>query len=199
MKLILILNTITSFSQQAKMKYTLEELKSKSKQELIDISLDILQEKQPLLIINPEDFEIVVFANNQDIIVEWKRKITYVPMKDRIKGIYQYDLSVSILTNDISKTFFSGLTAHNHLDQDSVFIPSEEDTKIIEIVENEYNLKDKNGQVYVVERENEYNIICIDEFFRSDQIIEKKTYKKGFITHKEKMIYGKPNGFTEID
>ncbi|HEX8016262.1 MAG TPA: hypothetical protein VF465_13595 [Flavobacterium sp.] len=181
------------------MKYTLEELKSKPKQELIDISLDILQEKQPLLIINPEDFEIVVFANNQDIIAEWKRKITYVPMKDRIKGIYQYDLSVSILTNDISKTFFSGLTDRNHLDQDSAFIPSEEDTKIIEIVENEYNLKDKKGQVYVVERENEYNIIYIDEFFRSDQIIEKKTYKKGLITHKEKMIYGKPNGFTEID
>ncbi len=80
-------------------------------------------------------------------------------------GIYHYDISVSILANSISSVSFSALSGHQHLGQDSLFVLSEEDIKIIEIIKSEYNLSDKTGQFYIVEQENEYEIIHSNDFF----------------------------------
>lgn len=55
-KAILLLNTIICLAQPSK-KFTMENLKSKSKAELIELALEILKEKQPSLLIGSDDFE----------------------------------------------------------------------------------------------------------------------------------------------
>lgn len=195
--LLLILNSINAVAQNKTMQ-NMEELKIKTKQELIEIAVAILKEKQPSLIINPDDFEISVFETPQDILVDCKRKITFIPMENRITADYQYDISVMILAKCISKSYLSGVKHSKNSVEDSSFVLSDEDLKIIEIAKKESNRNDKSEQIYIVEQENDYTIIHFTDFFRSDQIIEKKTFARGLSSHKEKIPQSDSGNFKEI-
>lgn len=197
-KLILILNTITSLAQHTKMEYTMEHLKSKQRQELIEMALEILKEKKPSVIIDSDDFEVSVLGNSQDILVQWLRKVTFIPLENRFKGIYQYDITVSLMTNCISKSHYSDLKYNNYVESDSLFSLTSDDEKIIEIAKQVYDDSNEKGQIYVVEKENHYEIIQITDTFRSGQLIDKKTFSKGLLTHKEKVQQSKLQNYLEI-
>lgn len=163
-----------------------QELDSKNKAELIQTALEILKKKQPSVIINADDLEVNVLGNDQDILVQWQRKVTFIPLKNRFNEIYKYDIMVSLMTNYISKSHYSDSKSSNYFESDSLFSLTNDDEKIIEIAKQVYNNSSKKGQIYVVEKENNYEIIHITESFRSSQLFEKGTFGKGVLTHKEK-------------
>lgn len=195
--LVLILNIISSIAQHKTMD-DIEQLRRKKKHELIELALEILKEKDPSTKINSDDFEVVVLGNNQDILAEWKRKVTFIPLEIRCPGIYQYDITVSIITKCISRTYSSGIKSSNYLSQDLSFMLTNEDDKVIEMAKQEYNRSNEKGQFYILEKENVYEIIHITDFFRSSQLIEKGTLNKRELTHKEKIQQSESQNYFEI-
>lgn len=65
---IVILYTITILAQHTKMQYTIEQLKIKPKQEIIQIALDILKKKQPSLIIDRSIADISISLSDLTIL-----------------------------------------------------------------------------------------------------------------------------------
>lgn len=74
---VLFLNAITCLGQHTKKEKIKEQLRSKQKEELTQIALEILKEKQSSIKIDLND-KVTVLGNDQDILVEWKRKITFI-------------------------------------------------------------------------------------------------------------------------
>lgn len=185
--MILFLNVFLVNAQQPSEMKNRTELNSKNKQELIETALEILKEKEPSVVINADDFEITVLGNDQDILVQWQRKVTFIPLKNRFNGIYQYDIMVSLMTDCISKSHYSDSKSNNYFESDSLFSLTNDDEKIIEMAKQMYNDSNEHGQIYVVEKENDYEIIHTTASFRSSQLIEKETFEKGLLTHKEKL------------
>ena len=198
MSLIFIMNTISSLAQHSKNEKTMENLRLKSKKELVELALEILKEKQPSAVINADDFEVSVLRNDQDVLVEWQRKVTFIPLKNRFNGIYQYDIMVSLRTNCISKSHYSDLQSNNYFEPDSLFSLTNDDNKIIEIAKKVYDDSTEKGQIYVLEKEKNYEIIQLTQSFRSSQLIEKGTFGKGVLTHKEKVEPYKSQNYFEI-
>lgn len=196
--LILFLNVFSVNAQQPSEMNNRTELYSKNKQQLIETALEIMKEKQPSVIINADDFEVTVLGNDQNILVQWQRKVTFIPLKNRFNGIYQYDIMVSLMTDCISKSHYSDSKSNNYFESDSLFNLTNDDEKIIEMAKQVYNDSTEKGQIYIVENENDYEMIHITDSFRSSQLIEKDTFEKGLTTHKEKVPQSKFQNYSEI-
>ena len=65
--LFLLLN-ITVLNAQKQMNYTREELKTKSKVELIEIAKNLLEEKHPEIALNINDFNIKTWSDEYGIV-----------------------------------------------------------------------------------------------------------------------------------
>ncbi|PXY47009.1 hypothetical protein [Flavobacterium hydrophilum] len=172
MKLILILNTISSLAQHTKA-YNMEHLKSKSKQELIEIALEILKEKQQSLIIDSDDFESTAWQNSKKILVKFRRYIRFIPLNT---DPYQYyDITVNLITKQV-------------LPFDSVFnftffIPTEEDKKKLDFIKSKTDFaKQSNSEITITENEDHYWISNSSKTSFSKFFINKKTgFKSGLL------------------
>lgn len=118
LQFVCILNTFISIAQHTKA-YNMEYLKSKKKQELIQMALLILKEKQPSLVLNPYDFETTAWKNSTGILIKFRRYIRFIPLN---AGPNQYyDITINLITKQILP-FESGYNF-------SFYIPSEEDKR----------------------------------------------------------------------
>lgn len=116
LQFVCILNTFISIAQHAKA-YNMEYLKSKKKQELIEMALLILKEKQPSLVLNPDDFETTAWKNSTEMLIKFRRYIRFIPLN--AEPNQYYDITINLITKQILP-FESGYNF-------SFYIPSEED------------------------------------------------------------------------
>lgn len=171
-KIDLIFSICNSFSQHTKT-YNMENLKSKSKLELIEIAFEILKEKQPSLVINPGDFESTTWGNSKEIIVKFRRYIRFVSINSN--PYQQYDISINLITKQI-------------LPIDSIFDfafykPTEEDKKKVDFVNKKTNFqKQPNSEITITENEDHYWISNNSKTSLSKFFISKETgFKSGLI------------------
>ncbi len=184
--LFLFLN-IMLLNAQKNMDYTFEELKTKSKNELIQIAKDLLKERYPKIILNINDFDIRVWNNPYGKLeVVFRRSIRYV--SSEIENI-NYDITMNLNTKEI-------IPFDN---QDMLFYtPSKKADKAIGELK-EKGLLPKNNQTdieYTITENSEYYLIsCFDNLHHIDKslitnqehpylsktIINKKTGKTIFL------------------
>ncbi|MDR7212088.1 hypothetical protein [Flavobacterium piscis] len=172
LKLILIFNTCISFAQHTKT-YNMEYLKSKSKQELIEIAIKILKEKQPSLIINFDEFEGTAWGNSKEILVKFRRYIRFIPLNT--EPYQYYDISVNLVTKQILP-FESGYNF-------TFYIPSEEDKKKLNFIKEKANFpRQSDFDITITENEDHYWISNTSKTSFSKFFINKKTgLKSGVI------------------
>lgn len=97
--IIFLFLNIMLLNAQKKMDYTNEELKTKSKNELIQIAKALLKIRHPKIILNINDFKIRVWNNSYDEIeVVFSRPIRYV--SGEIENI-RYDITMNLNTKEI--------------------------------------------------------------------------------------------------
>lgn len=153
------------------MEYTIEQLKIKPKQELIQIALDILKEKQPSLIIDSDDFESTAWGNSKEILVKFKRYIRFIPLKT--EPYQYYNITVNLVTKQILP-FESGF---NFI----FYIPSEEDKKKMDFIKEKAGFsKQADLDITITENEDNYWISKKSKTAFSKFFINKKTgFKSG--------------------
>lgn len=149
------------------------ELDSKNKQELIQIGLDILKEKQPSLVINPDDFESTAWGNSKEIVVKFRRYVRFVSIDS--DPYQQYDITINLITKQI-------------LPFDSIFDftfynPTEVDKKKLDFVNKKTNFqKQSNSEITITENEDYYWISNSSKISLSKFFITKETgLKSGLI------------------
>ena len=180
---ILILNTFTALAQ-VKSTPTMNELKLKSKQELIQMAVAILKEKQPSLVIDSDDFESTTWGNSKEIVVKFRRYIRFIPLK---KDSYNhYHITVNLVTKQILP-FESGYSPN-------FYIPSEEDKKKLDFVQKKADLpKQSASDITISENEDNYWISITTETAISKFIINKKTgFKSGVMKGSYSLNQTKP-------
>jgi hypothetical protein len=162
---ILVTLLITSaLNAQKDMNYTSEELKIKSKEELILLSQNLLKEKYPEIILNLNDFDIAVWRSEfGEAKVVYRRKIRYVANETKGLENINYDITINLLSNEIIP-FDQG---------SSVFYTSSEkaDKTIATLKEKGFLLKCKQADVEYTISENEehYLISCFDNLHTVDK------------------------------
>ena len=75
------------------------ELESQSKIKLIQVAIDILKEKQPFLVITPDEYESTAWGNSKEIIVKFRRYIRFIPLG--AEPFQHYDITVNLITKQI--------------------------------------------------------------------------------------------------
>lgn len=172
LKLILILSNYISFAQHTKT-YNMEHLKSKNKQQLIEIALDILKEKQSSLVVNSDDFEGTAWGNSKEILVKFRRYFRFIPLNTQPNQYY--DITVNLITRQILP-FESGYNF-------TFYIPTQADKKQLDFIKDKTNLpKQPNSEITITENENHYWISNRSKTSFSKFFINKKTgFKSGLI------------------
>ena len=144
--LLLVLNTMTAFAQN-KTTSNMEELKLKSKQELIQIAFTILKEKQPSLVVDPDDFEGTAWANSKEILVKFRRYIRFIPLNTQ--PFQYYDITVNLITKQILP-FESGYNF-------TFYTPTEEDQKKLNFIKEKADFsKQSDFDITITENEDHY-------------------------------------------
>ena len=183
-KLIFILNTITSLAQYTRKEYTMEQLRSKQKPELIEIALEMLKKKEPSVIIDSDEFESTAWENSKEIIVKFRRYIRFISLKADL--LQYYDITVNMITQEILP-FDS---EYNF----TFYIPSEEDTKQLNFIKDKTDLpKQSDSEITITENEEHYWISINSKTSFSKYFINKKTgFKSGEIQNTYAVFQPKP-------
>lgn len=168
--LILILNTITSLAQHTEMEYTMDQLRSKQKQELIEIVLDILKEKQSSLVITSEDFENTAWGNGKEIIVKFRRIIRYIPLGTDPEKRFSYDVTVNLNTNEISP--------FDDWFKSEFYIETKEDQKALAFIKKNFGVFSSNFENTIHEGEEDYCIYRTNSYSFGKYNLNKKTGKE---------------------
>jgi len=169
LKLILMLNTIFSLAQH-KTTYSMEHLKSKKKQELIDIALETLKEKQPSLVIDLNDFEGTAWGNSKEILVKFRRIIRYIPLGTDPEKRFSYDITVNLNTDEISPfdDFFKS----------EFYIETKENKKSIEFIKKNFGGFSSDFENTIYEGEEDYFIDLQNQYSYGKYVLNKKTGKQ---------------------
>lgn len=167
---ILIFSTCISFAQPTK-KYKMEHLKSNSKEQLIRLALEILKEKQPSVVINPDDFEAMAWENSKEVIIKFRRYIRFIPLNT--EPFQYYDITVNLITNQILP-FESGYDF-------TFYTPTEADKKKLDFIKSKTNFpKESNAEITITENEDHYWISKKSKTSFSKFFINKETgFKSG--------------------
>lgn len=136
------------------MQTKIENITSLGREKVIEMAYSLIEVKHPNLELLPEDYEISVWANSEDITVEFRRLMKYFPKEynSRDKKYYSliYDVSVNLLTQHIKPFDDSFSFGRFH-------IPSAEEQQIIDFVKkhtglpisqndsNDYDIHDKEN------------------------------------------------------
>lgn len=173
LRLILLLNTIISQAQHTKKENTMEQLRSKHKQELLEIALEILKEKQPSLVIDSDNFEGTAWANSKEIIVKFRRYIRFIPQNT--EPHQYYDITVNLM----SKQILPFECGYNF----SFYIPSEEDNKKLNFIKEKTDFPNQsNLEITITENEDNYWISTKSKTSFSKFFIVKNTgFKSGLL------------------
>jgi hypothetical protein len=164
--LIIFLNVLSVNAQQLSEMKNREELSLKNKQELIETALEILKEKQPLIVIDLTEYEASAWKNSKEIIVKFRRYIKFIPLN--AAPFQYYDLTVNLNTKQILP-FESG---YNY----SFYIPSPEDQKKLDFIKEKVDLSNtSNFDIIITENENHYWISKKSKTSFSKFFIEKET------------------------
>nr|WP_294922237.1 hypothetical protein [uncultured Flavobacterium sp.] len=190
LKLILIFGSSISFAQHTKA-YNMEHLKSKNKNELVELALEILKEKQPSITIDPDDFEGTAWGNSKEIIVKFRRCIRFIPLYNDPEKRFSYDITVNLNTNEISPfddTFKS-----------EFYIETDEDKKAIEFIKKNFGIFSSDFENTIYEGEEDYYIDCKNKYSFGKYVVNKKTGrgKPEIQTSYEPML--KPNVIEDLD
>ncbi|MEM0575859.1 hypothetical protein [Flavobacterium polysaccharolyticum] len=193
--LILILNAITSLAQHTKMGHTMEQLKSKQKQELIVIALHILKEKQPSLVINFENFESTVWGNSKEILVKFRRIIRYVPFGIDPEKRFSYDITVNLNTNEVSP--------FDDWFQSEFYIETKVDQKALAFIKKNFGSFSANFENTIYEGEEDYFIDSNNQYSFGKYKVNKrtgivKTEIQGSYEPMPKPIIENPDDYSEI-
>lgn len=167
---ILIFSTCISFAQPTK-KYKMEHLKSNSKEQLIQLALEILKDQQPSVIINPDDFEASAWGNSKEILVKFRRYIRFIPLN--AEPFQYYDITVNLITNQILP-FESGYNF-------TFYTPTEADKKKLDFIKSKTDFpKESNAEITITENEDHYWISKKSKTSLSRFFINKETgFKSG--------------------
>jgi hypothetical protein len=193
--LVLILNAITSLAQHTKMEHTMEQLKSKQKQELIVIALHILKEKQPSLVINFENFESTVWGNSKEILVKFRRIIRYVPFGTDPEKRFSYDITVNLNTNEVSP--------FDDWFQSEFYIETKADQKALAFIKKNFGSFSANFENTIYEGEEDYFIDSNNQYSFGKYKVNKrtgivKTEIQGSYEPMPKPIIENPDDYSEI-
>lgn len=177
---MLLLNTIPTVAQN-KIKRKMLELKSKDKKELIQMAVDLLKEKQPVLEINFDGFESTAWGNSKERIVKFRRYIRFIPLN--AERFIHYDITVNLVTGQILP-FESG---YNY----TFSTLSEKDKKVINYIKEKAPfIKQSKSEVTITESEDNY---WISE-------TSKTSFRKFFINKKSGFMSGIMEGsYSSID
>lgn len=105
-------------AQNKIMNYTLKELETKNKLELVQIAMSLLKEKYPSISVAITAYKISVFKNSQEIFVELKRLVKFIPKRDESKQI-AYDLKINLIAKTcipLDNPFFGSLYEPSNYD-----------------------------------------------------------------------------------
>lgn len=190
MSLILILNAITAVAQNNTTQ-TMEELKLKSKQELIQKAFEILKEKQPSLRIDSNDFESSAWGNSAERIVKFRRIIQYIPLGTNPEDKISYDVNVNLNTNEISPfddTFKS-----------EFYVETEEDKKALVFIKKHFGPLSSDFENIIYEGEEDYFINSDSEQSFGRYVLNKKTGLQGASIQSSYESNPKPNSTEDLD
>ncbi|MDW5289474.1 hypothetical protein [Formosa sp. PL04] len=143
------------------MNYTPKDLKTKNKDELIQIAKDLLKEKYPEVILNPNDYEIKVWkTRHSKTEIIFKRAIRYVSNKAEA---FDYDITINLDTKEIIPFDNQELP---------FYVASKEGEQTISALK-ESGLLPKNNQpdieYTITENEEYYLISCFDNLHHIDK------------------------------
>lgn len=146
MKAVLFFSTVICLAQPST-KYTMQQLKSKSKTELIELALEILKQKQPSLVIDADDFESTACQNSKEIIVKFRRYIRFIPLN--AEQNQYYDISVNLITKQV----FPLDSMFNF----TFYLPTEDDKKKLDFIKSRTNFPQKTeNEITITENEDHY-------------------------------------------
>jgi len=164
--LLLMVRTVFSFSQNQTMNNTTKEIMLQGKETIIAYAFTIIKERMPELEINPEDYEIRVWANKTEALVKFRRLINYYPINKQESRIN--DFSVNILTQETdiwSVDDFHTLT--------------KQDLENIKFVKKHYGLPPTNEfEISIYEHEDHFSINVDNEVAFGRYFIYKITGKQ---------------------
>lgn len=181
---VLFLNVITCLGQHTKKENTMEQLRSKQKEELIEIALEILKEKQPSVVTDLDEFETSAWKNSKEVIVKFRRYIRFISLKADTSQYY--DISVNLITKQILP-FESG---YNFI----FYIPTEEDKKKLKFIKEKAIIPNQpDSEITITENEDHYWISNSNKTSYSKFFINKKTgFKSGIIENTYAVFQPKP-------
>ena len=151
----------------------MKHLKSKSKQEVIEIAIDILKEKQPFVVIDSDDFESTVWGISKEIVVKFRRYIRFISLNT--ESNQYFDITVNLITKQVLP-FESGYNF-------TFYIPTQADKKQLDFIKDKTDLpKQPNSEITITENEDHYWISCKNKTSFSKFFINKNTgFKSGLI------------------
>ncbi|MBZ4044180.1 hypothetical protein [Flavobacterium hibisci] len=125
----------------------MEELKAKSKTEIIELALEILKQKQPSLVIDADDFESTAWQNSKETIVKFRRYFRFSPLN--AEQNQYYDISVNLITKQV----FPFDSMFNF----TFYIPTEDDKKKLDFIKSKtYLPKQPEKNITITENEDHY-------------------------------------------
>lgn len=180
---ILILNIMTALAQN-KTTPNMEELKLKSKQELVQIAFDILKERQPSLVLNSDDFESSAWGNSKEIIVKFRRYIRFIPIN--AEPYQYYDITLNLITKQILP-FESGYNF-------TFYTPTQEDKKKLDFIKEKVDFSNHSSfDITITENEDNYWVSKKSKTSFSKFFIDKKTgFTSGVMDGSYSLLVAKP-------
>ncbi len=143
--ILILLKTTCSFSQNQTMDNNTKQIILKGKKAIIAYTFTIIKEKVPTLEINPKDYEITVWANKTEAIVEFRRLIRYNPLNS---GHLRYDITVNLINERVYP--------FENRPEDSFYVPTKEEFVKIEFVKKYGGIPIKGFDVGVREEKDSY-------------------------------------------
>ena len=158
--LITMINMYSALAQDQNMTKTIDSLKALGKTTLIQKAITIIDTNYPELQIESQDYNITVWSNRKDVLVNFQSLIQFSPLGN--ETTFDYNLIVNLLNNDVNNfDLFS---------TDRYYVPTTEERKTINKVKQ---LVDFQSDFIneVKETENTYRIyISNDSYFYSYEI-----------------------------
>lgn len=163
---LLFLFTLFSmgYSQHQDRQTAIDQITSQGKEAIVHMAHDIIEEKIPSLVIQPEDYEITVWGNEKEVEVRFKRLIRY-----KQKDVhYRYDLTVAIQSRKIAPFDGWGYAAN-------FFIPNQSQKETIVYLTKLMDLPVLGMENEIYEDEENYYVTFYSKGGHSTHTINKKT------------------------
>lgn len=145
--LLFLFNVFLMNAQKPSAMTNRQELDRKNKAQLIKLGMEILKEKQPSIVINPDDFEGTAWGNSKEIIVKFRRYIRFIPLNTN--PFQYYDITVNLITKQVLP-FECGYNF-------TFYTPTEEDKKKLDFIKEKADFhKESDFDITITENKDNY-------------------------------------------